>query len=390
MGIFFVACACRSSKIMDKLFPETYEASRTRFLKAAEQLRIQWSSSRSGSYPLTDFPGLAIDWLWMEPPHKENLVIVSTGQHGLEGYVGSAMLQIFMDEYIPRINMEKTGLLLIHAINPWGMKHQRKVNENGVDLNRNFIYAGPFDPSINPGFSKLKFLLAPSGPVRSFALETVSFARRTLKVLLTDGSAALSNAALLGQYIHPKGMFYGGDHYEKQTTVMIGLFQEALENYQSVLHLDLHSGYGPRYQMTITLVPNEPLSSAELSAKFHYPLVLRGDRQEFYATHGDMTAYLYELRDDKFPDKHIFATALEFGTVGDSLPARLRSLRAMILESQLFAYGSGDENTAAKIRKEFQELYFPAEQKWREKATSDARDAFDGILSAYGILSKPR
>jgi hypothetical protein len=371
---------------MDTLFPETYETSRGRFLKDAEQLRIKWPSSRFGSYRLKDYPDLSIDWLWMEPPNKENLVIVSTGQHGIEGYVGSAMLKIFMDEYIPRINMEQTGLLLIHAINPWGMKHHRKVNENGVDLNRNFIYEGSFDPSVNPGFSKLKFLLAPFGPVRSFAFESLCFTGRTIRVLSTDGAAALSNAALLGQYVDPRGMFYGGDHHEEETRVIIDFFREAMESYQNVLHLDLHSGYGPRYQMTITLVPNEPRSSAELSTKFNYPLVLCGDRQEFYATHGDMTAYLYELRDSKFPGKHVFATALEFGTFGDSLPARFRSLRAMILESQLFSYGANGKNTTAKIRNEFQELYFPAEHQWREKATSDARDAFDGILSAYGIL----
>jgi hypothetical protein len=375
---------------MDTLFPQTYETSRARFRNAAEELRAQWPASRSGSHPLKDFPDSSIDWFWMEPSSKENLVIVSTGQHGIEGYVGSALLKLFMDEYLPQINKENTGVLLIHAINPWGMKYHRKVNENGVDLNRNFIYAGSFDPSINPGFSKLKFLLAPSGPVRSFALESLAFAGRTIRVLLTDGAAALTNAALLGQYVDSQGMYYGGDHHEEDTRVMIDFFQEAMENYQNVLHLDLHSGYGPRYQMTITLVPNEPLSSAQLSAKFNYPLVLRGDRQEFYATHGDMNAYLYELRDGKFSDKHVFATVLEFGTFGDSLLARLRSLRAMILESQLTAHGAKDEHTAIKVRNEFQELYFPVEQKWRKKAISDGRDAFHGILSAYGILKKQR
>jgi len=318
----------------------------------------------------------------------ENLVIVSTGQHGIEGYVGSAVLKLFMDEFIPRINFGNTGLLLIHAINPWGMKYHRKVNEHGVDLNRNSIFEGLFDPNVNPDFSKLKFLLAPAGRVHSFVRETMSFAGRTLKVLLTDGAEALTNAALLGQYVDPKAMYYGGDQHEEETKVMIDFFREGLEKYQSVLHLDLHSGYGPRYQMSITLVPNEPALSNELSERFRFPLVLKSDSREFYATHGDMTAYLYELRDSKFPDKHVFATVLEFGTFGASLLARLRSLRAMILESQLYAYGSKDEKTAAKIRHEFQELYFPAEHRWREKALADGRQAFEGILSAYGILQK--
>jgi hypothetical protein len=137
--------------------------------------------------------------------------------------------------------------------------------------------------------------------------------------------------------------------------------------------------------MSITVVPLEPLTSAELSAKFKYPLVLRGDREEFYATHGDMTAYFYELRNAGFPTRQLFACAFEFGTFGASILARIRSLRAMILESQLHWYGARDQKTEEKVRHEFRELYFPAELKWQEKAIADARQAFDGILRAYNL-----
>jgi len=113
---------------------------------------------------------------------------------------------------------------------------------------------------------------------------------------------------------------------------------------------------------------------------------LRGDHKEFYATNGDMTGYLYELRNTEFPDKQVFATAFEFGTYGDSLLARIRSLRTMVFESQLHWHGSVDKTTEAKIRHEFQELYFPAEEKWRKKALADCRQAFEGILAAYRIL----
>jgi hypothetical protein len=44
------------------------------------------------------------------------------------------------------------------------------------------------------------------------------------------------------------------------------------------------------------------------------------------------------------------------------------------------------ETVAQSIRDEFQELYFPAERKWREKALADCRQALEGILTAYRIL----
>jgi hypothetical protein len=371
---------------MNSLFPSSYESSRARFLQEVEPMRTKWAESRLGTYPLKIDPTLSIDWLWAEPHKKETLVIVSTAQHGIEGYVGSAMLKVFMDEFAPRIDPEKTGLLLVHAINPWGMKHNRKVNENGVDLNRNFIFNGVFDKSINPDFSRLRQFLAPEYPARSFFVESLFFIGRTIKALITEGASSLTRAALLGQYLDHKAMYYGGERHEEETAVTMSLLREALEKYQTIIHLDMHSGYGPRYLMSLTVVPLEPLKSAELSAKFNYPLVLRSDHEEFYATHGDMNAYLYELRNTEFPNKHVFATTVEFGTYGESLMARIRSLRTMIFESQLHWHGAADKSTEAKIRHEFQELYFPAEEKWREKALADCRQAFEGILAAYRIL----
>jgi hypothetical protein len=371
---------------MDSLFPASYEASRARFLRDVELLRAKWTSSRLETHPLRNFPNLSIDWLWAAPRVKENLVLISTGQHGMEGYVGSSMLKVFIDEFVPRLNVQNTGLLLVHAINPWGMKNNRKVNENGVDLNRNFIFHGSFNQSINPDFSKLKHLLAPSNPLRSFVVENLPFSGRTIQALIREGASSLTHAALLGQFLSSDAMFYGGTRHEEGSMVMMELFREALDRYQIIIHLDMHSGYGPRYQMSITVVPLEPLTSAELSLKFNYPLILKGDRREFYATHGDMTSYFYQLQKTEFPSKQLFTCAFEFGTFGDSILARVRSLRAMIFESQLHWYGTKNRKTAEKIRDEFKELYFPAESKWREKALADCRQAFEGIFTAYEIL----
>ena len=371
---------------MDSLFPQSYQGSRARFLADLEPLRAKWIASRLETHPLEKFPELSLDWLWLEPEQKDHLVIVSTAQHGIEGYVGSAILKIFMDEFAPRLNPQNTGLLLIHAINPWGMKYGRKVNENGVDLNRNFIFNGRFDKSINPDFSKLKYLLAPSYRARSFAIENLFFLGRTIKALMTEGASKISTAALLGQYVDPRAMYYGGETYEEETQVVIDLFRKSLEDYQNVIHLDQHSGYGPRYQMSITLVPLEPQTSTEFASRFNYPLILKGDNQEFYETHGDMCACLYELRNVEYPNRHVFATAFEFGTYGDSFLQRVHSLRTMIFESQLYWHGAVSKPAEDKILQEFQELYFPAETKWREKAVADGRQAFEGILTAFGLL----
>jgi hypothetical protein len=83
----------------------------------------------------------------------------------------------------------------------------------------------------------------------------------------------------------------------------------------------------------------------------------------------------------------LFACAFEFGTFGDSLLQRIRSLRAMVFENQLHSFRAVDEAAAEAIRREFRELYFPLDGAWRQKALADGRQAFEGILHAYGLLA---
>lgn len=372
--------------IMNSLFPESYEASRARFLRDVEPIRAKWPSSRLESHPLKDHPDLSIDWLWAEPHKKENLVIISSGEHGIEGYVGSAMLKLFMDEFAPRIDPKNTGLLLVHAINPWGMKYWRKVNENSVDLNRNFVLDDNFDPAINPEFHRVAAFINPQRRLKSFRLENMLFWGNVVKNIFTTGIPTLTTAALLGQHHTPNGFYYGGTSYQEGTRAAMKLYQRALEEYQSIIQLDMHSGYGPRHQMSIIMSPLDPQTSAEISRKFNYPLILKINADEFYEISGDMAEYYYQLRNKHFPAAHLFACVFEFGTFGNSLPARIRSLRAMVFENQLHWQGAASESTAQAIRKEFRELYFPADEAWRAKALADGRQAFSGILKAYGLI----
>ncbi len=168
----------------------------------------------------------------------------------------------------------------------------------------------------------------------------------------------------------------------------MGLYRQALEGYQNIVQVDMHTGYGPRYQMTVLISPIDPTPSAEAMTKFGYPLVQKINADEFYTINGDMCDYFYLLRDAEFPDRKLFAGGFEFGTFGESLPALIRSLRITILENQLRHHGAKNETIAENIRKEYQELFFPAEERWREKALADGRQALKGILNAHNLIGE--
>ena len=371
---------------MDAYFPSSYEDSRAWFLQSLNLIQQKWHSTQLESHPLKNFPDLSIDWLWAHPKNKKTLVIISTAEHGIEGYVGYAMMKIFIEEFAPRFNPENTGLLLIHGLNPWGMKHHRKVNENSIDLNRNFVVDSNFDPSINPEFHQAKELLNPQTRMQSFSIETIKFWGRVTQILFKVGIATVTKAALLGQHHTPNGFYFGGEDYQEGTLVAREVYRRALDKYESVIQIDMHTGYGPRYQMSIIMSPLDPMTSEETRKKFNYPLVLKINAEEFYDISGDMAAYYYGLKNKYYPDKNLFACGFEFGTFGSSLLARVRSLRAMVFENQLYWHGAKSENVAQQIRNEFKELYFPSEVKWREKALAHGRQAFEGILRAYQLL----
>lgn len=371
---------------MDDNYPDTYESARERFRLSLSLITLKWPDAQPENHPLSADPALTIDWVWAEPQQKKNLVILSTGEHGIEGYVGAAMMKVFIEEFAPRLDAQNTGLLLIHAINPWGMKHHRKVNENNVDLNRNFIFDGNFDPTINLDYKALDFLLTPQRPVGTPMRETLSFGGRVLRALFTLGIRRVSTASLLGQYHTPHGFFYGGQQHQESTILLTKLYRRALETYEQIIQIDIHSGYGQREQMSIIVPPVEMVSSAEFSRRFNYPLVQKINAEEFYAISGDMGEYVYRLRQAHFPPKQLFVCSFEFGTFGASLSARIRSLRAMVLENQLYWHGAVCDSAAQAVRQEFDELYFPADPKWRAKALADGRQAFEGILRSYGLI----
>jgi len=368
-------------------FPRGYEESRARFRQDLGLVQQRWPDTRLGCHRLSGDEDLTIDWLQAEAlERKERLLVLTTGEHGIEGIVGAAVLQLFVVEFLSRLEPESTGMLLAHAINPWGMKHRRRTNRANVDLNRNFVTS--LDESINPDYARLKHFLNPQGPLGSLFWSNLSFFLRLLWSVTTLGMPRFRQAALLGQYRFPRGIYYGGAVRQEETGVLMDLYRSHIQAYRQIVHLDVHTGYGPRYQMSLVNSWLEPRGSDELERLFSYPLAVKADPAEFYRMQGDMIDYVYALVQNEFPERRFYAASFEFGTLGDSLAAGLRSLRTLVFENQMYWYGAKAQATRERIERDLQELYAPQEGRWRTKALADARQACEGILRAEGFLSQ--
>jgi hypothetical protein len=368
------------------MYPSSYHDSRDRFRQLFDRVVARWPTARSVSHaPHGDeFTIDAITADAIESPAQR--LIITTGEHGIEGYLGSVFLHWFADEFLPQIDPRRTGLLLVHAINPWGMAQRRRVNRSNVDVNRNFRAVGDdFTSEADVDYARLQALFNPTGQIKSMGRSTARLAAHLLPNLVKIGAGRIQAAFTLGQYRFPRGVYFGGDAVQPETQFMIELYREQWHGYQQVVHLDVHTGYGPREQMSVVNSPLEPRSSEELTRAFDYPLIVKALPGEFYAMRGDMIDFVYRLQQAEFPALKLYATTLEFGTFGDSLLGGLRSMRALVLENQLHHNSAANDRVRQQVQHEFAELFMPSDAAWQAKAYADAQQAMKGILQAEGV-----
>ncbi|MEP0804018.1 MAG: DUF2817 domain-containing protein [Chloroflexota bacterium] len=372
---------------IQSLFPETYEASRERFRKNLADIQSMWRKANLFQHNLAGSEDLTIDWIYSDAIETNRKVfILTTGEHGVEGYVGSAMMQRFIEKYLPKLDPRTTGILLVHAINPWGMKHHRRGNRDNIDLNRTFLYNFDHDPAFNPAYDKIDRFLNPVTPITNLFFDNIAYVIQLFWHIARMGMKNFRYALLLGQYRHPQGLYYGGTKRPEETQALMELYKQMMSSYDQILHLDMHTGYGPRYQMSLVNSALDKNSSAYYQKRFNYPLVVAATADEFYAIRGDMVDYEYALWQNEFPEKQFFATAFEFGTLGDTMYGLFQSPRVMIHENRAYWHGTKNQTLLAKARHGFEELFNPASTEWKEKALADADRAFSGILSAEGYV----
>ncbi len=363
-------------------FP-TFEETRVRFRQHFLTIHELYPESRFQTKLISEDEKDEIAWIEAEPlAERKNLLIISIGQHGIEGYFGFAVFEQFMQEFLQQINPQDTGLLIIHPINPWGMRNLRKVDGDSVDLNRNFIAQDDWNNLLKENqYPDISRLITPQIPVDSLGFGQIRFFAHLLQTLMKFGRKAIMRGALQGQYFHPQQIYYGGSQTQPATRLVMDLFHIHCPRYEKVVHIDMHTGYGPRDRMSVVCSPFDPRSSAEIAAMIHYPDVVKTNPEEFYEIHGDLIDYQYRYVFSQMPKSKCFATTFEFGTYGDSILAGMRSLFSMVIENQHYWHNSTNPNVAAEVKRRFVELYYPSDPAWKKRALENAGRAWTGILS---------
>lgn len=342
--------------MLAKFFSPDYATGRDRFrilVNEAGGVHEAFDIGQTGP----DGEALSIDVGRFGSPDADARLVVSSGTHGVEGFFGSAVQLAFMDTLLESTLNEHNnlGVVLIHAVNPYGFAHIRRVNEDNVDLNRNFLPADRPYAGADPAYGKFDPLLNPTTPPGG--VEFYLF--RTVYNIARYGMPKLKNALVSGQYEFEKGLFFGG----KEPSTSYRIIQEHLPAWlkgaDRVMHVDLHTGLG-RWG-TYVLGACEPANNTEINwLREHFD----SDRVQgldpngvLYEIHGEFGAWCKQT----MSDLEYHAVLAEFGTYPS-----LKVLAALRAENRSHHWAPAGHPGAAKAKKQIREAFAPNSERWRE------------------------
>ena len=358
-------------------FSSDYAEARGRFVEAARAIggRIE-----SHAIDASDGEELSID---IAQVGGEDLpcLLVSSGVHGVEGFMGAAIQLAFLDQLRREAMPDGVRFVLIHGVNPYGFATLRRFNEDNVDLNRNFLYGGTDYQGAPDGYAEQDAYLNPKSPPARFE----PYKLKTLWNIRRNGLHNLKQAVAGGQYEYPDGLFFGGRGPSRSAQIVFEHCEAWIGGARQVIHLDFHSGLGSfaKYKLL--------LSSARDSPEFDwFEKVFGADRVEAFAAELDGTAYQASGLFDEWMQEHFRsrgcdyrAACAEFGTYDV-----IRVLGSIRAENRAHHYGEKGSRAYESAKRELLECFCPEDPAWREEVLASGLNLLAQSIAALRALDR--
>ena len=353
-------------------FSRSYRHARERFVASLKKSGFQHESHSIGlEGPAGE--DLTIDVGVRRAESAANAIVVSSGLHGVEGFVGSAVqLALLNDETWLNASRDRT-VVMIHAMNPYGFAWLRRWNEDNVDLNRSFMPAQSVRPDAPAEYRDLLALLNPPSPpsrsdmflplaLRSLWQQAWAAHRKGTPVwrMFAAGFAKLKSTLPTGQYEYPSGLFFGG-HKE---SVLQKVLQENLPvwvgNVSQTIHIDIHSGLGKWADYKLLVRP-KPTPQALGFLKQHFDVerldyeTKLDDPSISYQANGTFANWAAEL----FKSNRYQVLTAEFGTYSN-----LHVLECLRAENRAHHWGQ-PQSEHAWTKAKLLEAFAPQNDSWR-------------------------
>ncbi len=360
-------------------FPKSYEDSRDRFRKQVDDYKsFQINSDLDKD--------LTIDYAYLEQGTRDRtLLVINTGIHGPEAYLGSMALDIFIRTHLQNVLDKNIDVFLIHALNPFGFKYHRRFTENNVDLNRNQSRSKELFRTNNKDYQLIDHILNPKEKVDDHKTRFYkTIAQIGFKLITGTSFSSIRNATAGGQYHNQQGLFYGGVEFEENTLFIQSKLAPQLKERSKILFLDFHTGLGETGELHLITTSFKNQASLEALNKIfppseHYK-VTRPTDKGFYKASGDLLSF---ITDSTPTDAVLINLAAEFGTVGTGTINQINTISRMILENQGHFYGYESEDAKEQVTKDYLDLFYPQSEGWRSEVKTKIENLFNVNLKHF-------
>jgi len=333
-------------------FSASYSEAREKFLKACEARSLTVDSRLNPITKGTNGEALYADIVRIGAESAPKVLLLLSGTHGVEGYCGSGVQVALLDQGCFSDLPDDLSVIMIHAMNPYGFSHDRRVTEDNVDLNRNFLDFGQQDL---PGqdYARIHEFILPDdwgGPDHEHA-------NRQLALFIeTHGMKAFQAAVSSGQYQYPDGVFYGGNAPTWSNTMFRSFLSDYLTGKSLVGTIDFHTGLGPHGYGELITIGTE--SQKARTAEWYGDQVT--DPEAGTSTSADLDGMIaYGIMETLGDTKLAFVT-LEFGTIDSN-----RVLTAVRGDNWLYHKGNLDTELGKSIKKDIREAFYPDTDGWK-------------------------
>jgi hypothetical protein len=304
------------------------------------------------------------------PDEAQTVVVVASGTHGVEGHAGWGLQRLLLEG--GRLGALPPGIavVLIHAINPYGMAWSRRVDHENIDVNRNFVDFGVALPD-NRGYRDIADILNPE----TLDLDDTSWQDQLWAFAADVGVTEAFRAITGGQYELPSGMQFGGQRVSWSARTLRAIWRDHLASARTVFNLDIHTGLGPCAGLTLFQTADADDVSAEVGARW-FPKVLRADRP---GTADPLSIGVLGpgLEAALAPTQLVVPIVVEFGTLDDAVV--LASMRA---DNWLHQHGDPTSELGAEVRARTRQAFFVDDASWRAAVADQGLDTIHVALDA--------
>jgi hypothetical protein len=357
-------------------FSRSYAEARVGFIGVAREHGLAVETHELPGHRGVDGETLAMDVALLGAPDAKALLLLTSATHGIEGYCGSgAQIGLLRDQrFVRSLRDAGVAVLFVHAVNPHGFSHGRRVNEDNADLNRNFrAFTQP--APVNSAYAEIHRLLLPDEWPPSAAVEG-----QIASWIATHGERAFQEAVSGGQYAFPEGLFYGGAGPAWSNLTLRAVLRRYASNRERLGWIDFHTGLGPRgHGEKIWNGRNEAREIARARRCWGPEVTSIYDGTSSSAP---LVGICGHAAHDECPDAAYAGIALEYGTL--PLPEVLAALRA---DHWLHNHAEADSTLRSAIRLQMRDAFYVDVADWKAQVCAQALAA---SLAAVSHLARER